>query len=216
MPSPEPKGYTLANAAEKWEVSLSTLLRLGAEGKLELAWPVPGSMFVSVFSEESHAQPETIEDLEQLLPGLSFDQLSLRMACRADDAVASGDYEPGKGQELASYWKKQRWVAIELAVAGWATISRQSLEYCDKKSGVLESSTFSRVSHFSGAENTILSEPPLPGLPWRYEIRKSNTRKGGPLPPLPERYYFEGRKLIELTELIIPSSEVCRIEGRSH
>ncbi len=75
------------------------------------------------------------------------------------------------------------------------------------------SSEFTGVDNYTGTENTVF-DPPDNRLLWRYEIRESTTSQGGPLPQLPDGYYFEGKSLITTDDLVVLTSEVQRIEDR--
>lgn len=210
---PEPDYYTLAEIAEKWDVSESYLLRLGSEGKLEFAWRIPGNVYVSITGEVDH--PETVEEVERLFPSLPSGQLSLRVICKAWEGLEGFESLARESAALAvrELWKKRRRLGIEISVSGLAFLSRRSLGDYDEQSRSLDSSEFTRVSHFTGSENTP-NEPPDNRSPWRYEIRESTTRRGGPLPPLPDGYYFEGISLIHTADLVISTPEIQRIEGR--
>lgn len=212
---PEPEYYELAEVAKRWDVSRSYLLRLGAEGKLELAWPIPHSTYVSVTSELDH--PETVEEVERLFPGLPPGHLYLRVACKAKKGLedletqALWNSHAGVMHEL---WREKRWLKIEISVSGLAFLSKHSIGYYANKIGELDGSEFTRCSCYAGSENTVYEQPIVKG-PWRYEIRESKTTQGGVLPPLPAGYYFEGTSLVTVDELVIPAAEVRRIE-RQH
>ncbi|MDA8181162.1 MAG: hypothetical protein M0Z26_02285 [Acidithiobacillus sp.] len=211
---PEPDYYELAEVAKRWDVSESYLMRLGAEGKLELAWPIQGSMWVSVTSDSDH--PETVEELESLFPSLPPDYLCFRIARKAKNGLEGHEslaLANSHARVTHELWRKTKWHKIEISVSGLAIMSRQSLENLDKDSGGLGSTGFTRVSHFTGTENTMF-DPPIKRLPWRYEIRESRTSRGGLLPQLPDGYYFEGEPLVTVDELVVLTSEVQRIEGR--
>jgi hypothetical protein len=211
---PEPDYYELAELAKRWDVSRSYLLRLGVEGKLELAWPIPYSIYMTVASDELD-DPVTVEEMERLFPDLSPEQLQIRVACRAREGLEG--YESlalhnSYADIMHKLWTIRNWDKIEISVSGLAIMATQSLEHWDQDSGAFDRTVFTRVSHFTGSENTVY-EPPIGRSFWRYEIRESITAKGGALPPLPEGYYFEGSTPVTLDELVVPTNEVHRIEG---
>ena len=212
---PEPEYYELAEVAKRWDVSRSYLLRLGAEGSLELAWPIPYSIYVSVTSESDH--PETVEEVERLFPSLPPGYLYFRVTRKAKKGLEG--YESlalrnSRARVMGELWRKQRWLKIEISVSGLAFLSKQSIGYYANKTGDIYRTEFTRCSYYTGSENTVYEQPIVKG-PWRYEIRESKTTQGGPLPPLPAGYYFEGTSLVTVDDLVVPTAEVQRIE-RQH
>ena len=214
MKLPEPDYYELAEVAKRWDVSKSYLLRLGAEGKLELACPIQGSMWVSITSDFDH--PETVEEVENIFPSLPPDHLFFRISRKAKKGLEGQEMralENCHTRVMHDIWRKKQWDKIEISVSGMAILSTQSLETWDKESRGLDYTGLARVSHFTGTENTT-SDPPDKRSLWMYEIRESITSQGGPLPQLPEGYYFEGEPLITVDELVVLTSEVRRIESQ--
>jgi hypothetical protein len=214
MKLPEPEYYELAEVAKRWDVSDSYLMRLGAEGKLELAWPIRGITWVSVTSDSD--RPDTVEEVENLFPSLPPSHLCFRIARKAKKGL--------EGQEILALkncnacvmhdvWRKRKREKIEISVSGMAILSAKSLETWDKEIRGLCYTGFARVSHFSGTETTTF-DPPDKRSWWMYEIRESITSQGGPLPQLPEGYYFKSESLITVDELVVLSSEVRRIESQ--
>ena len=209
---PEPDYYELAEVAKRWDVSESYLMRLAAEGKLELAWPIQGSIWVSVTSDFDH--PETVEEVENLFPSLPPGHLCFRIARKAKRGLEGHEslaIANSHARVMHELWRKTKWDKIEISVSGLAIISTQSFESFDNDS--LGSTSFARVSHFTGTKNTAF-DPPNGRVRWRYEIRESTTSRGGILPQLPDGYYFDGEPLVTVDELVVLVSEVQRIEGR--
>lgn len=184
---PEPDYYELAEVAKSWDVSESYLMRLAAEGKLELAWPIQGSIWVSVTSDFDH--PETVEEVENLFPSLPPGHLCFRIARKAKRGLEGHEslaIANSHARVMHELWRKTKWDKIEISVSGLAIISTQSFESFDNDS--LGSTSFARVSHFTGTKNTAF-DPPNGRVRWRYEIRESTTSRGGILPQLPDGYY---------------------------
>lgn len=92
-------------------------------------------------------------------------------------------------------------------------MAAESLAHWDQDSGAFDRTVFTRVSHFTGLNNSACG-PPIGSLTWRYEIRESKTAWGGVLPPLPNGFYYEGNAQVTFDELVVPTSEVQRIEMR--
>jgi hypothetical protein len=211
---PEPEYYKLAEVANRWDVLESYLLRLGAEGKLELAWPIPDSIYVSITSDVDN--PGTVEEVERLFPSLPPRHLQFRVAKKAVKGLEGHEIlglcnSPAlRMQEL---WEKIEWMKIEISVSGLAFISKRVIGCDTDKLGELERSEFTRCSCYTGSENTV-HEQPDPTSFWSYQIRESKTTQGGALPPLPDGYYFETTSLVPVDEIIVPTAEVRRIESQ--
>ncbi|MBU2766038.1 hypothetical protein HAP94_07480 [Acidithiobacillus ferrivorans] len=138
---PEPEYYTLAEVAERWEVSGDVLLRLGAEKKLIFAWPVLSGF--RICHDFLGGCLRTAEEVEQLFPSLRPGQLLFRVDPEAK--------------------------AIEILMGGLAYLNSYSLRPSSiLHNGAIFSASFSRVSHFINNEQgehymTIMGGlPPLP------------------------------------------------------
>ena len=211
---PEPEYYELAELVKRWDVQESQLLRLGAEGKLQLAWPIPGNLWVSVTSDSYH--PDTVEGVENIFPGLPPDHLCIRVARKAKKGLEGHEislFEYSRPRVVHEIWRKRKADEVEINVSGMAILSPKSLQDWDKEIRGLGDSVLTSVSHFTGAETRVFEVPDERSL-WMYEVRESITTCGGLLPPLPEGYYFETASLITVDELVVLSSEVRRVENQ--
>ncbi|MCE5359798.1 MAG: hypothetical protein JJ714_02140 [Acidithiobacillus sp.] len=213
MKLPEPEYYELAELVKRWNVSESYLFRLGAEGKLRFAWPIPDNLWVWVTSDSDH--PDTVENVENLFPSLPPRHLCIRVARKAKKGLEGHEisfFEHSRPRVVHEIWRKIKADKIEISVSGMAVLSQKSLQGWDEEIRGLDDGVFESISHFTGAENRIFELPDERSL-WMYEVRESITTCGGLLPPLPEGYYFETASLITVDELVVLSSEVRRIES---
>ena len=211
---PEPEYYELAELVKRWDVQESQLLRLGAEGKLQFAWPIPGNLWVSVTSDSYH--PDTVEDVENIFPDLPPDHLCIRVARKAKKGLEGHEislFEYSRPRVVHEIWRKRKADKIEISVSGMAILSPKSLQAWDKEIRGLGDNVLESVSHFTGAENRLFDVPDERSF-WMYEVRDSTTSHGGLLPPLPEGYHFEAASLITVDELVVLSSEVRRVENQ--
>ena len=211
---PEPEYYKLAEVANKWNVLESYLLRLGAEGKLKLAWPIPDSIYVSITSDVDN--PGTIEEVERLFPSLPPRHLQFRVAKKAVKGL-EGHESPGlfnsPALRMREVWEKIEWMKIEISVSGLAFLSKRAIGHDADRTGELERSEFTRCSCYTGLENTVYEQPDSTSY-WSYHIRESITTQGGVLPRLPDGYYFETTSLVPIDEIVVPAAEVRRIESQ--
>ena len=165
---PEPEYYTLAEVAERWEVSGDVLLRLGAEKKLIFAWPVLSGF--RICHDFLGGCLRTAEEVEQLFPSLRPGQLLFRVNPEAK--------------------------AIEIVMGGLAYLKSYSLRpFSRLHNGVIFSAGFSRVSHFINNEQG-----------------EHYMTMMGELPPLPAPYHFSACIPVRTSHLVIPTSEIHRIE----
>ena len=199
---PEPDYYTLAEVAERWGKSEDFLLRLGAEEKLVFAWPVlsSGMTIGNDFAEDG--PPSTVEEVERLFPSLRPGQLCVRVIPAdevRDRTLREDSLADGPSQEfidlLHQTYPVQNWRdEIQIVMGGLAYLCSFCLAF-DVHNGVISHPSFSRVSHFI------------------------NNEKGehymeimGGLPPLPAPYYFCAYCPVHKSELVVPTSEIHRIE----
>ena len=211
---PEPEYYELAEVVERWGVPRSRLLRLGAEGKLELAWPIPYSIYVSVTSDLNN--PGTVEEVERLFPDLPPRRLQFRVAKKAVKGLEGHEIRGfcnSPALVMQTLWEKIEWMKIEISVSGLAFLSKRAIGHNTDKTGELERTEFTRCSCYTGSENTVYEQPDSTSF-WSYQIRESKTTQGGVLPPLPDGYYFETASLVPVDEIVVPTAEVRRIESQ--